>query len=189
MWHYLTKIEKVSTSSLKCEYIFSYGERRNISFLKTAYWYGLNFLYLLKEFLLPFHYYLKIFYTFWNLKIPDNLDAITFLREKVSTFPESRWYMYTLWLLITLCSMPKGLVTYLQGKQQLCIHMLYESLVGQCSFFFVFFLIFFLGLIHLFSIKRDVSGEDFSPFSGCSLIWSIMRQYNYTLDEIWIIAC
>ena len=138
MWHYLTKIEKVSTSSLKCEYIFSYGQRRNISFLKTAYWYGLNFLYLLKEFLLPFHYYLKIFYTFWNLKIPDNLDAITFLREKVSTFPESRWYMYTLWLLITLCNMPEGLVTYLQGKQQLCIHMLYESLVGQCSFFFFF---------------------------------------------------
>ena len=31
-------------SSLKCEYISSYGQRRNISFLKTAHWYGLNFL-------------------------------------------------------------------------------------------------------------------------------------------------
>ena len=30
--------------------------------------------------------------------------------------------------------MPKGLVTQLQGKQQLCIHMLYESLVGQCEY-------------------------------------------------------
>ena len=31
-------------SSLRCEYISSYGERRNISFLKTEHWYGLNFL-------------------------------------------------------------------------------------------------------------------------------------------------
>ena len=30
--------------------------------------------------------------------------------------------------------MPKGLVTQLQCKQQLCIHMLYESLVGQCEY-------------------------------------------------------
>ena len=30
--------------------------------------------------------------------------------------------------------MPKGLVTYLQGKQQLCIHMLNEPLVGQCEY-------------------------------------------------------
>ena len=30
--------------------------------------------------------------------------------------------------------MPKGLVTKLQGKQQLCIHMLYESLVGKCEY-------------------------------------------------------
>ena len=30
--------------------------------------------------------------------------------------------------------MPKGLVILLQGKQQLCIHMLYESLVGQCEY-------------------------------------------------------
>ena len=44
IWHYLTKYEKVSMSSLKCEYISSYGQRRNISFLKTAHWYGLNFL-------------------------------------------------------------------------------------------------------------------------------------------------
>ena len=30
--------------------------------------------------------------------------------------------------------MPKGLVTYLQGKQQLCIHLLYDSLFGQCEY-------------------------------------------------------
>ena len=30
--------------------------------------------------------------------------------------------------------MPKGLVTKLQGKQQLCIHMLHESIVGQCEY-------------------------------------------------------
>ena len=30
--------------------------------------------------------------------------------------------------------MPKGLVTKLQGKQQQCIHLLYESLVGQCEY-------------------------------------------------------
>ena len=99
MWHYLTKYEKVSMSSLKCEYISSYGQRRNISFLKTAHWYGLNFLYL---FIRPENL---------NLKFSENLAALTFLREKVSTFAESKWYMYTLWLLITLCNMPKGLVT------------------------------------------------------------------------------
>ena len=99
MWHYLTKYEKVSMSSLKCEYISSYGQRRNISFLKTAHWYGLNFLYL---FIRPENL---------NLKFSENLAALTFLREKVSTFAESKWYMYTLWLLITLCDMTKGLVT------------------------------------------------------------------------------
>ena len=45
MWHYLTKYEKASTSSLKCEYISSYEQGRNISCLKAAHWYGLNFLY------------------------------------------------------------------------------------------------------------------------------------------------
>ena len=30
--------------------------------------------------------------------------------------------------------MPKGLVTKLQGKQQLCMHILYESLFGQCEY-------------------------------------------------------
>ena len=30
--------------------------------------------------------------------------------------------------------MPKGLVTQLQGKQQLCILLLFESLVGQCEY-------------------------------------------------------
>ena len=99
MQHYLTKYEKVSMSSLKCEYISSYGQRWNISFLKTAHWYGLNFLYL---FIRPGNL---------NLKISGNLAALTFLREKVSTFAESKWYMHTLWLLITLCNIPKGLVT------------------------------------------------------------------------------
>ena len=31
-------------NSLKCDYISSFGERRNISFLKTTRWYGLNLL-------------------------------------------------------------------------------------------------------------------------------------------------
>ena len=65
-------------SSLKCEYISSYGQRRNISFLKTAHWYGLNFLYF---FIRPENL---------NLKISENLAALTFLREKVSTFAESK---------------------------------------------------------------------------------------------------
>ena len=75
MWHYLTKYEKVSMSSLKCEYISSYGQRRNISFLKTAHWYGLNFLYL---FIRPENL---------NLKFSENLAALTFLREKVQLLP------------------------------------------------------------------------------------------------------
>ena len=29
--------------------------------------------------------------------------------------------------------MPKSIGTHSQGKQQLCIHLLYESLVGQCE--------------------------------------------------------
>ena len=99
IWHYLAKYEKVFMSSLKCEYISSYGQRRNISFLKTAHWYGLNFLYL---FIRPENL---------NLKFSENLAALTFLRVKVSTFAKSKWYMYTLWLLITLYNMPKGLVT------------------------------------------------------------------------------
>ena len=40
IWQY----EKVSMSNLKCEYISSNGQRRNISILKTAHWYVLNFL-------------------------------------------------------------------------------------------------------------------------------------------------
>ena len=48
-----------------------------------------------------------------NLNISENLAALTFLREKVSAFAESRWYLYTLWLLITLITliMPKAVVT------------------------------------------------------------------------------
>ena len=30
--------------------------------------------------------------------------------------------------------MPKEFVTLLQGKQQLCKHLLFESLVGQCEY-------------------------------------------------------
>ena len=82
--------------SLKYEYISSYGQRRNI-ILKTAHWYGLNFLYVF------------IRTENLNLKFSENLADLTFLREKVSTFAESKWYVYTLWLLITLCNMPKGL--------------------------------------------------------------------------------
>ena len=81
-------------SSLKSESISSVGQRLNISFLKTAYWYGLNSLYL---FIRPENL---------NLKIYENLAALNFLREKLSTFAESKWYMYILWLLITLCNMP-----------------------------------------------------------------------------------
>ena len=40
MENILTKCEKGSESSLKCEKICSYGQRRNISLLKTAHWYG-----------------------------------------------------------------------------------------------------------------------------------------------------
>ena len=99
MWHYLKKYEKVSTSSLKCQYISSYGQGRNISFLKTAHWYGLNSLYL---FIRPEN--LKLIFS-------ENLAALTLLREKVSTFVKSKWYMCTLWHLINLWNMPKGLVT------------------------------------------------------------------------------
>ena len=62
---------RVSMSSLKCEYISSYRQRRNISFLKTAHWYGLNFLYL---FVRPENL---------NLKISENLATLTFVNEKV----------------------------------------------------------------------------------------------------------
>ena len=56
-------------------------------------------------------YYLFIRPENLNLKFSEKLAALTFLREKVWTFVESKWYMYTHWLLITLCNMPKGLVT------------------------------------------------------------------------------
>ena len=75
MWQYLAKYEKVSMSRLKCEYISSYGQTRNISFLKTAHWYGLNFLYL---FIRPENF---------NLKVSENLAALTFLREKYQLLP------------------------------------------------------------------------------------------------------
>ena len=99
MWHYLSKYEKVSMSSLKCEYISSYGQRRNISFWITAHWYGLNFLYL---FIGPENLILTI---------SKKLAPLTFLSEKVSTFVKCKSYMYTLQFLITLCNMPKVLVT------------------------------------------------------------------------------
>ena len=86
-------------SSLKCEYISSYEQKRNISFLKTTHWYDLNFLYV---FIRPENL---------NLKFYENLAALTFPREKLSSFAKSKLYMYTFWLLITLCNVPKGLVT------------------------------------------------------------------------------
>ena len=50
---------------------------------------------------------LKIWtYIFWKF------SCFNFSERKGSTFAESKWYMYTLWLLITLCNMPKGLVTF-----------------------------------------------------------------------------
>ena len=52
-------------STLNCEYISSYGQRRNISFQKTAYWDGLNFLYL---FIRPENL---------NLKMSEKLGALT----------------------------------------------------------------------------------------------------------------
>ena len=75
MWHYLTKYEKVSMSSLKCEYISSYGQRRNISFLKAAHWYSLN---LLDLFIRPENLYLKF---------SENLAALTFLEKKYQLLP------------------------------------------------------------------------------------------------------
>ena len=68
-------------------------------FLENCTLLGLNFLYLF------------IRTENLNLKFSENLAALTFLRVKVSTFAKSKWYMYTLWLLITLYNMPKGLVT------------------------------------------------------------------------------
>ena len=40
----------------------------------------------------------------------------------------------TLWFLITPSNIPKDRVTQLQSKQQSCIHLLYESLFGQCEY-------------------------------------------------------
>ena len=109
-------------SSLRCECIYLYGQGRNISFLKNAHWYGQNFLdnYLLIR--------------------PENLKTSKFLKIQAQNFFERNvidfccaQMVYIFQLLITLCSIPKGLVTQLQGKQQLCMHMLYESLVGNVS--------------------------------------------------------
>ena len=44
MQNHLTKYEKVSMCSLKCEHISSYAQRRKIFVLKTARWHGVNFL-------------------------------------------------------------------------------------------------------------------------------------------------
>ena len=51
-------------SSLKCEYISSYEQKRNISFLKTSHSYDLNFVYV---FIRPENL---------NLKISENLVAL-----------------------------------------------------------------------------------------------------------------
>ena len=70
-------------SSLKYDYTYSYGQRRNISFLKTAHWHGLNFLHL---FIIPKNL---------NLKVSENLAALTFLREMYQLLP-SQNNMYAL---------------------------------------------------------------------------------------------
>ena len=85
--------------SLKCEYISSYGQRKDNFFLKTAHWYGPNFL------------DGDVFIRPKNLKTSLKIYPQTFLREKVSIFAMSKSYMYTFWLLISLSYMPKGLVT------------------------------------------------------------------------------
>ena len=86
IWHYLAKYEKVFMSSLKCEYISSYGQRRNISFLKTAHWYGLNFLYL---FIRPKNL---------NLKISENLAALFSERKGINFCRVQMIYVHPLTL-------------------------------------------------------------------------------------------
>ena len=72
-----------------------------------------------KKYFFPAHWHDLNFLGNYLLIRPENLKTWTFLkiwgqtflREKVSTFDVSKWYMYTFWLLITLCNMSKGLVT------------------------------------------------------------------------------
>ena len=62
MWHYLTKYEKAVWS---------------VTLIKTAHWYGLNFL-------CPFSRPENL-----KLQFSEKLAALTFLKEKVSTFAEA----------------------------------------------------------------------------------------------------
>ena len=87
---------RVSTSSLKCEYISSYWQR-NISWKLH-----IDMVWIFYTFSLDLKIWTYIFGKF---------SCFNFSERKGSTLAKSKWYMYTLWLLITLCNMPKGLVT------------------------------------------------------------------------------
>ena len=64
-------------------------------------------------------------FEFWDIYL---ISSIQFF----SNFTIFTWTSdVTLWLLATLCNMPKGFVTYLQSKQ-LHLLLLHESLIGQC---------------------------------------------------------
>ena len=65
---------KVSMCSLKCKYISSYKQRKNIFFLKIVHWYGLFF-------------YIITFL----LEISPKIEPQTFLREKISTSAVSKY--------------------------------------------------------------------------------------------------
>ena len=87
---------RVSTSSLKCEYISSYWQR-NISWKLH-----IDMVWIFYTFSLDLKIWTYIFGKF---------SCFNFSERKGSTLAKSKWYMYTLWLLITLCNMPKGLAT------------------------------------------------------------------------------
>ena len=59
------------------------------------------------------------------------------------------------------------------------------ELITSCHLSWPLFLFASLKTVYF----RDVSGEDFSPSLGSSLIWSITITYNDNLDEIQAIAC
>ena len=92
-----------------------------------------------------------------------------------------------LWLLITLCNMPRSLVTKLQGKQ-LHILLLYEPLIGQCQYIatqgFLLVSVFWQlkGLVSVFwnpksshqrcSVKEGVL-KSFTNLAAKHLCWSL----------------
>ena len=73
----------------------------------------------------------RLHFLTWTKKKKQHIGMVwIFLDLKLSMCPND---MHTFWLLITLRNMLKDLVSQLQGKQQLCINLLYESLVVQCK--------------------------------------------------------